>query len=326
VRVRPGEEVTLETRDGLGGTLGPDSSVEDVLSVDLRVPHELTGPVYVEGAEPGDVLEVEIVAVEPDPVGITCVIPGFGFLADVFTEPVLVRWRIADGIARSGDLPGVAIPGDPFPGVIGVAPSHALLAEQRAREQELRERGGVLADDAPEGALPPSAADGVRTIPPRENGGNMDTRGLVAGSTAYFPVHAEGALFSVGDLHFAQGDGESCGVALEVSGAITVRFGIRRGGWPLCNPAYVTPERPSRRSFATTGLPVANGRNESMDLALATRSALLEMIAWLGAEHGLTPEQAYVLTSVAVDLRLSEIVDVPNPLVSAVVPLDIFEA
>ena len=323
--VATGEEITLETRDGLDAALGPDSTVDDVLAVDLRLPHALTGPVHVEGAVPGDVLAVEILALESAPFGVTCVVPGFGYLSDLFADPVLVRWRIDDGVARSDDLPGVAVPEALFPGVLGVAPSHALLVEIRERERDLRERGGAVADEAPEAAIPASAADGLRTIPPRETGGNMDVRGLVAGSTVYFPVYVDGALFSVGDLHFAQGDGESCGVAIEVAGAVTVRFGLRRGGWPLRNPAYVTPERPARRSFATTGIPVEEGRNESMDLRLATRSALLEMIAWLESERGLSREQAYVLTSVAVDLRLSEIVDVPNPLVSAVVPLDIFE-
>jgi formamidase len=326
--VRPGEEITLETRDGLDCALRRDSTVEDVAAIDLRLPHPLTGPVYVEGAEPGDVLAVEIVGLESAPFGSTCIVPGFGFLADVFTEPYLVKWSIAGGVARSDELPGVAIPADMFPGVIGVAPSLELVEETRRREDELRVRGGAVADDAPEVAIPSLAGSGLRTIPPRETGGNMDVRGLVAGSTAYFPVHVPGALFSVGDLHFAQGDGESCGVAIEIAGAVTVRFGVRPGGgWPLRFPAYETPARPQRRCFATTGLPVTpDGRNESLDLNLATRTALLEMIAYLGHEHGLEPQQAYVLVSVAVDLRLSEIVDVPNPLVSALLPLDIFEA
>jgi formamidase len=328
VTVPPGEEITLETRDGLDCALGPESTVADVAAIDLRMPHPLTGPVFVEGAEPGDVLAVEIVALESADFGSTCIVPGFGFLADVFTEPFLVTWRIEDGIARSDDLPEVAIPADMFPGAIGVAPSPELMEEVRRREDDLRSRGGAVADDAPEAAIPALAADGLRTIPPRETGGNMDVRQLVAGSTLFLPVHVPGALFSVGDLHFAQGDGETCGVAIEVSGAITVRFDLRKGnGWPLRFPAYETPERPGRRCFATTGIPVSTeGRNESLDLTLATRAAALEMISHLEHSHGLTREQAYVLLSVAVDLRLSEIVDVPNPMVSALLPLDIFEA
>ena len=326
--VRPGEEITLETRDGLDGALVPDSTAEDVLRIDLGVPHPLTGPVYVEGAEPGDLLEVELLAFESAPFGSTCIIPGFGFLADLFTEPFLVKWSIADGRARSGDLPGISIPEGLFPGVIGVAPSHGLMEEIRRREEELKARGGAVADAAEYAAVPPSAAPGLRTIPPRETGGNLDIRQLVAGSRIFFPVHVPGALFSIGDLHYAQGDGESCGVALEVAGAATVRFAVRKSAaWPLRYPAYETPAQPERRSFATTGIPVGDdGRNESLDLTLATRAAILEMIAYLETTRGLTREQAYVLVSVAVDLRLSEVVDVPNPLVSALLPLDIFEA
>jgi formamidase len=325
--VRPGNELTLETRDGLDVALGPDSGVEDVLRIDLGVPHPLTGPVFVEGAEPGDLLEVELLEFESAGFGVSCIVPGFGFLADVFTEPYLVKWTIGDGHARSDDLPGVAIPEALFPGVIGVAPSHELMARMYARESELRGRGGAVADDAPEVAIPPGAADGLRTIPPRETGGNVDIPQLVAGSRAFFPVHVPGALWSIGDLHYAQGEGETCGVALEVAGAATVRFGLRKAaGWPLTYPAYETPARPGRRAFATTGLPIApDGTNHSLDLTLATRNAVLEMIAYLGHAYGLSPEQAYVLVSVAVDLRLSEIVDVPNPLVSALLPLDIFE-
>jgi formamidase len=327
VAVRPGEELTLETRDGLDGALGPHSTHEDAARIDLAQPHPLTGPVFVEGTGPGDLLTVELLGFESASFGVTCIVPGFGFLADVFTEPYVVRWSIADGVARSEELPGVRIPQAMFPGVIGVAPSPALLEEMRRREQELRDAGGAVADPAPEAAVPPSAADGLRTIPPRETGGNLDVRQLVAGSRVHFPVHVPGALFSIGDLHFAQGDGETCGVALEVAGAATVRFHVEKGRrWPLRFPAYETPPEPGRRCFATTGLPIGDdGTNASLDLGLATRNAVLEMITWLGDAHALTPQQAYVLVSVACDLRLSEVVDVPNPAVSCLLPLDIFE-
>jgi formamidase len=326
--VAPGEEITLETRDGLDGALTLESTAEDVRAIDLGAAHPLTGPVFVEGAEPGDLLEVELLAFGTPEVGVTCVVPGFGFLADVFTEPYVVTWRIEAGRARSDELPGVAIPEATFPGVIGVAPSHGLMGEIRRREDELKSRGGAVADQAEYAAVPASAASGLRTIPPREIGGNMDVRQLVAGSRAYFPVHVAGALFSIGDLHFAQGDGEACGVAIEIAGAATVRFGLQREpAWRPRFPAYETPARPERTCFATTGISVTeDGRNESLDLTLATRAAIIEMIAYLCATRGLTREQAYVLVSVAVDLRLSEIVDVPNPLVSALLPLDIFES
>ena len=328
-RVGQDEEITLETRDGIDGQLTAESTHADARpeALDLGLGHPLTGPLFVEGASPGDVLEVELVSFEAADFGVAAIIPGFGFLADLFTEPFVAKFELADGFARSAELPGVAIPADIFPGVIGVAPSRARMESIRAREAELAERGGAVAGQSPEASVPPLAAEGLRTVPPRELGGNLDVRGLVAGSRAYFAVDVPGALFSIGDLHFAQGDGETCGTGIEMAGAATVRFRVHKNPtWRPSFPAYETPPQRPRRTFATTGISLDDeGRNESMDLTLATRRALLEMIDWLDAERGLSREAAYVLVSAAVDLRLSEIVDVPNPLVSAVVPLDIFE-
>jgi formamidase len=317
-----GETLTLETRDGIDGQLTPESSHADAGRLDLGLGHPLTGPVYVEGAEPGDVLEVELVSYETATFGVTAVIPGFGFLADLFADPFVVKWRLENGLARSPELPGVAVPADVFAGVVGVAPSRELMEEIRAREEEIAARGGPVADPTPERAIPPSAADGLRTIPPREIGGNLDVRQLVAGSRLFLPVHVPGALFSLGDLHFAQGDGEVCGTGIETAGAATLRLHVHRGAaWQGRFPSYETPGRPSRRTFATTGMPLRS----AMDLSLATREALLEMIDWLEATRGLSRVAAYVLCSVAVDLRLSEVVDVPNPTVSALIPLDVFD-
>lgn len=326
--VAVGEELTIECRDGLDGQITPDSTPEDVLGMSLGLGHPMTGPIHVEGAEPGDVLEVELLAYEHADVGIAALIPGFGFLSDLFPDPYVAGFRLADGVARSDKLPGIAIPADMFAGNVGVAPSHALMKEQRAREEELKRRGGAVADDLPHEAVPAAAAAGVRTIPPRENGGNLDCRGLVAGSRLYLTVHVPGALFSIGDLHFAQGDGETCGTGIEMAGAVTVRFGLRKQPrWRPRFPAYETPPRPGRRELGTTGISLTDaGRNESMDLGLATRQALLAMIDYLTTERGLTAEAAYVLISCCVDLRLSEVVDVPNPLVSAVLPLEVFES
>lgn len=325
--VAPGEELTLEADDGLAGQLGRRSTHADAGSLDLGLGHPLAGPVLVEGAEPGDVLEVDFAAYGPADFGVTALIPGFGYLADLFPDPYLVKWDLEGGYARSEELPGVAVPGAPFAGVAGVAPSHETMGRIRSREEELRARGGAVAEDAPEAAVPPQAASGLRTIPPREVGGNLDVPQLVAGSRLLLPVDVPGALFSVGDLHFAQGEGEVCGTGIEVAGGVTLRFGLRKQpAWVPPFPAYETPGRPVRRAFATTGLPVADdGRNESLDLALATRRALLAMLEHLTLERGLGREAAYALMSVAVDLRLSEIVDVPNPVVSALLPLEIFE-
>jgi formamidase len=210
--------------------------------------------------------------------------------------------------------------------VIGVAPSHELFERALRRERELADGGAEIGLPDADGAAPASAADGLRTFPPRENGGNMDIRDLVAGSRLLLPVHAPGAMLSVGDLHFAQGDGEVCISAIETGGTATVRVGVRRDGWRPTFPCWETPARPGRRYFATTGVPVADdGSAADMDLNLATRRALIEMLGYLQAERGFERDPAYVLMSVAVELRLSEVVDVPNPLVSALLPLDVFE-
>ena len=319
--VAPGDEVTLECTDGIGGQLTRESTHADAGTLDLGGAHPLTGPVFVEGAEPGTALEIEFVAYEPDDFGTTAVIPGFGYLADLFTEPYLVKWEIPDGVARSEELPGVAVPQDMFAGVVGVAPSPQRLAGYLAREEALRERGQPVADSMPEGAVPPQAAEGARTIPPRETGGNMDVRQLVAGSKLWLPVDVPGALFSIGDLHFAQGDGEVCGTAIEVAGSVTVRFAVHDVPGPAF-PAFETPGgRRVERSFATVGIPVDAG----MNLNAAARAALLEMIDHLERRYGFERPAAYALCSACVDLRISEVVDVPYPLVSALLPLDVFE-
>ncbi len=167
VRVDPGDEVILETRDARDGQLTPTSGSSDAGRVNLNVVHPLTGPVYVNGAEPGDLLEVKILEVEPAPWAFTCQIPGFGFLREYFTEPYLVRWRIADGFAESEELPRIRIKGAPFPGTIGLAPSRSLMQIIAKREKELLDRGGMV--------LPPEPADAVP-------GGYHRRRGLAHGA------------------------------------------------------------------------------------------------------------------------------------------------
>jgi formamidase len=338
LRVEPSETVVLETRDALDGVVTPEMTSADLHRVDLDLVHPLTGPVSVNGAEPGDLLEVHILDIAPQPFGFTTIVPGFGFLRDYFPSPFLVKWTIDGGFAVSADLPGVRIPGGPFMGVMGVAPSHELLQRLTAREDELRRRGGAVLPPSAQGAVPvtePMASQGLRTIPPRETGGNFDIKQLTAGTTLLLPVYAPGALFSAGDSHFAQGDGESCGTAVEMGATLTVRFGLRKGlatrrqiqrpQYERRNGSADTPGAVPRRFFATTGMPITrDGRNESEDVTLAAKDALLHMIDHLVAEHGYSREQAYALTSVAVDLHISELVDVPNVVVSAFLPLDIF--
>ena len=198
-------------------------------------------------------------------------------------------------------------------------------------------RGGMVLPPEKDGAMPaaePIASEALRTIPPRENGGNLDIKQLSKGARLMLPVFVDGALFSVGDAHFAQGDGEACGTAIEMAGAILVRFTVHKGEaarrgirFPRFarDDYYFPPELAAPKRFlATTGLSIRDdGTNESEDATLSARNALLAMIDVL-VERGWSRQQAYAICSVAVDLKLSELVDVPNMVVSAFLPLDIF--
>jgi formamidase len=337
LKIEEGDQVVMETRDAFDGQITRSSTAEDVRRADLGPVHPLTGPIYVEGAEPGDLLEVKIQAIQPEPVGFTVQAPGFGFLRDLFPEPHIVQWTIKDGFAESRDLPGVRIPGAPFMGVMGVAPSKQLRESVRTREAALAARGGMALPPDPAGAVPTApdiAQHALRTVPPRENAGNLDIKQLIAGTTLLIPVWTPGALFSVGDAHFAQGDGEACGTAIEMAATFQAAFSLRKGAASKRSIRSVQYHRdggptPARRSmdrfYATTGWCLrGDGENESEDTTLAARNALLAMIDYLVDERGFDRQQAYALCSVAVDLTISELVDVPNVLVSAFLPLDIF--
>ena len=337
VRCEPGDEVVLETRDAFDGQMGPDATLDTVAAPNLDVVHPLTGPVHVQGAEPGDLLEVEILGVEPDRYGYTVQVPGFGFLRDVFPEPFKVNWDIADGWATSVDLPGVRIPGSPFMGTIGLTPGHDLLAATTQREQALLDRGGFVLPPSTASAVPddPSiTAVALRTIPPREQAGNVDIKQLGAGTRLFIAVDAPGGLFSAGDAHFAQGDCETCGTAIEMRATLRVRFALHKGeaaekgirDLRFSRQDYYLPAEYAapRRFYATTGISVTKeGENRAEDATLAARNALLNMIDHL-VERGWTRQQSYALCSVAVDLKISQLVDVPNMLVSAFLPEDIF--
>jgi formamidase len=339
VRVRSGSTVEMHTIDGLDRQIKASTTAEDLLSVDMGRIHPLTGPVHVEGAEPGDLLAVKIEAVETADRGFTMIMPGFGFLREHFTQPYLVHWEMSSGFAYSRELPGVRIPGAPFMGVMGVAPSHELLARINTREADLLSRGGAVVPPSAGSAVPADAAiagNGLRTIAPHETGGNVDIKQLTVGATLYLPVYQPGALFSVGDAHFAQGDGESCGTAVETSATFVATFELLKGEArrreqrdpSFEHPGYFTsPEMAApRRFYATTGTSISRDglRNESESLTMAAQNALLNMIDYLVDTRGFTREQAYCLTSVAVDLTVSQVVDVPNLIVSALLPLDIF--
>lgn len=232
LRVDPGDRVTIETLDAFDGQVTPDTSAEAIGRLDLNLVHPLTGPVHVNGAEPGDVLQVRLLGVEPADFGYTILVPGFGFLRDEFPEPFIVKWKLADGFATSPDLPGVRIPGAPFPGTIGLAPSHALMREITGREQALSSAGGFVLMPSSAGAVPAvgtPATEGLRTVPPRETAGNLDVKQLTAGASLFIPVSDLGALFSIGDAHFAQGDSECCGTAIEMNAAFSLEFNVLKG-------------------------------------------------------------------------------------------------
>jgi formamidase len=338
VEVDEGEEVALETRDAADGYLNPKSTEADFPGLPVGGIHPLTGPVLVKGARPGDLLEVEFVDIVPQRWAFTAIMPGLGFLRDVMTTPFLVHWDIADGWATSRQLPRARIPGASFMGVSGVAPSRQQLEAWTRREADLLGRGGVVFPPDAGGAVPgwgPAATHGLRTLPPRENGGNFDVKQLSKGAKLLLPVAVEGALFSTGDGHFAQGDGEVCVTAVEMGATAVVRFRLHRGEaerngirWPrfrrsdyFIDPRWAAPQR----FIATMGMPVdEQGVNQGENLTLACRSALLNMMGLL-QERGYTREQAYVVCSVAVDLRISNVVDVPNYVVSALLPEEIFQ-
>ena len=335
--VLPMEEIAIETRDSSDGQIRPGKTAADLLKMDPRVVHPLTGPVFVKGAKPGDLLEIQYLDIVPQKHAWTRFVPGLGFLNDLFDHPYLVHWDLTREWATSTSLPGVHIPNTAFMGTAGVAPSRQQLENWTKREAELKGRGGVVFMPDSQSAVPPTetvAAQGLRTIPPRENCGNADVKQLTVGSSLLVPVNVEGALYSVGDGHFAQGDSECCGTAIEMGATVTVRFRIHRGEaarhkivWPrFAHPGFFSePQWAAPKNFiATMGMPIRqDGRNESGDITLATRNAIIQMIDLL-QERGWTREQAYIICSVAVDLRVSNVVDMPNAVVSAILPEAIF--
>ena len=299
--------------------------------------HPLTGPVFIKGAAPGDIIEIEFTDIVAQPTAFSMIMPGLGFLRDVFAEPFLVHWRLHDGWATSDQIPGVRIPGAPFMGVSAVAPSAAKLAEWTLREQRVIDRGGFAFPPDAAGAVPtdPCGLSGLRTLPPRENGGNFDVKQLTKGAKLYLPVFMAGALFSTGDAHFAQGDGEVCVTAVEMGATAVVRFKLHKGlavrrkflspvfsrTSYFTDPRFAAPER----FLGVMGMPIdAQGEIQSENLTLACRNAVLNMIELL-QERGFSREQAYVICSVAVDLRVSNVVDAPNFVISALLPEAIFD-
>lgn len=337
IDIDPGESLLIETRDASDGQIKPATTVDDFGTMDTKVGHPLTGPVYINGAEPGDLLEIEYVDIIAEPSGWTRIRPGSGFLRDIFTQPYLAHWQIENGWATSPQIPGVRIPDGSFMGTAGLAPSQEQIVEWTQREADVVARGGSALPPDPEEAIPANgnvALHGLRTAPPRENGGNADAKQLTKGSRLFIPVNVTGGLYSVGDGHFAQGDSECCITAIEMGATTIVKFHIHKEKASTKNirfprfshPGYfLPPEWAAPRNFiATMGFPLRDdGTNESEDVTLAARNALINMIQVL-EERGYSAVQAYVICSVAVDLRISNIVDLPNVTVSAFLPEGIF--
>ena len=357
-RARPGERILMIGRDAADAYVDADAppepgEIEAIL--DFGMAHALTGPVYIEGARVGDLLAVTIEKIDPGPVGWTDA-SAFGFAASaVGYEERFILWRLNAEFAESDDLPGVRIPNASFPGVVTTLPGPGQVQQVLQREQELADAGGTVFLPDESSAKPSSlcGAEGtkpgecLRTIPPREFGGNMDIRYLGVGVTIYLPCHVEGCGLAIGDFHYAQGDGEVSGTAIEMDADITVTTQIVRNGPNLSHgPHYFGPSSlldiPSGRFYATTGFPLKNAgdvppdieylasakvarlTNLSKDVNLAAQNALVSMIDHIVDEYGYDRTQAYMIASVAVDLRIGQLVDAPNVGVTAILPLDIF--
>jgi len=355
-RANPGDFIVFHTRDALDSDLGLDSIADDLAAVDLNLVHPMTGPVHIEGAKRGDVVAVTLVDIEPDEYGYTVIVPGFGFLRDKFTEPYLVNWKTTRTHAESSQMPGIKVPFEAFPGSIGVLPGETEVAAWKAREEALATAGGVVLTPQPLGAMPAAVCgpegthkgDCLRTIPPRENGGNMDVQQMQIGTVLLLPCFIDGCGLFIGDVHYAQGDGEVSGTAIEMGAKVTVMASIRKGQGEFITSPEVEGGRQIKNmepsSFhQTIGFPLKSQgevppfltyidsqkindlENLSEDLTLAARDALLKMIRHIVRTYGLTPEQAYILSSVAVDLRVGQVVDVPNYVVTAVLNEDVFD-
>ena len=286
--VDSGDTVVVHTRDVSDDQIGPDSTVDVIAGLDWDRVYPLAGPIAVQGAQPGDTLAIEVLDLHTQGWGWTAILPGLGLLSDDFPDPYL---RIFD--LTAGDVThlreDIAIPIEPFMGTMGVCPA---------------------------------GASAQPVMPPGNFGGNMDTRQLTRGTTLYLPIQVEGALFSCGDAHAAQGDGEVCVTGLESPMSGALRFTLHKDR-PIPAPQYLTggplaPRVADGPWYGTTGV--------GPDLFVGAQEAVRAMVDHLASEYGLSPEDAYLLCSLCVDLRISEIVDAGQYVVSALLPLAIFAA
>jgi acetamidase/formamidase len=280
--VESGDTVVVHTRDVSDNQITPESTTADIDRLDWDRVYPLAGPIAIADAEPGDTLAVEVLDLHTEGWGWTAILPGLGLLADDFPDAYLRVFDISDG--QFARLENAAIPLDPFLGTMGVCPAGA--AEQPV-------------------------------MPPGTFGGNMDTRQLHQGTTLYLPVQVPGALFSTGDAHGCQGDGEVCVTGLEAPMYASLRFTLEKGR-EIPGPQYRTVGRPAQvgPQYGTTGV--------GGDLYAAAQDATRAMVDHVNRTYGLSREDAYLLASLCVDLRISEIVDAGQYIVSAQLPEMVF--
>ena len=290
VEIDPGDTVHCETEEVSGGQLKPGMPASALAKLNFDRLYPLAGPVYVRGAEPGDTLEVAILSLQPLSWGWAAIIPGLGLLAEDFTAPYIKYFDLTKG-TDTALRDDIRIPIAPFCGTMGVATDE------------------------------PGPID---VLPPTKGAGNIDTRHLTAGATLYLPVFVRGALFSAGDCHAAQGDGEVCVTGIECPMRFSLRFNVIKGGkMPAWRYHFRTPPGPLQPRSDVHGYYAATALGP--DLMTNAKNAVRELITWLGREKGLGREDAYILCSLAADLKISQIVDQPNWGVSAYLPLALFK-
>jgi formamidase len=361
--VEPGDKFRVETLDWTGGQVSNDDSANDIRDMELDPNHHLSGPIEVEGAEPGDLLVVDILDLGPFPdlewgfTGIFDQENGGGFLTDKFPNARKAIWEFDGVYTHSRHVPDVHFAGLSHPGILGTSPSHELLEEWNERERALIERGPndktavnhETGEDEPPLALPPEPNDvllgdmddeaveeaaekAARTIPPRENAGNCDIKNLSRGSRIYLPVFVEGGKIVTGDLHFSQGDGEItfCG-AIEMPGWLDLQVDVIKNGMEkfgvdhaIFKPGNVEPQFSEFVTFEGYSV-TEDGEQHYKNANIGMRRACLDAIDYL-SNFGYTKEQAYIILSTApVESRLAGVVDLPNTCVTVSVPQAVFD-
>lgn len=354
VSVNPGDIFRIECKDWTDGQISNNDDPSDIRDVNLNRVHVLSGPIWVNGVEPGDLLVVDILdigAIQGAEWGFNGVFDkqnGGSFLTEHYPEALKSIWDFQGIYTTSRHIPGVKFAGIIHPGLIGTAPSHEMLAKWNKREKKLFDsnpnRVPTLAnlptpDSAVLGTLKEAefdrvAREGARTVPPRENGGNCDIKNLSKGSRIYFPVFVQGGKLSLGDIHFSQGDGEItfCG-GIEMAGWVDLHVDVIKGGMskyniinnPIFKPGPVEPHYSDYLVFEGISVDEFTGDNHYLDAHIAYRRACLNAIEYLKT-LGYTGEQAYMILGTApVEGRISGIVDVPNACCTVAIPTAIFD-